>query len=263
MPSAILGVGPAARRHDNGRLAGDGRVVTRKQDRLLDGPPATRGQEHGTDYNVRRELFRNVPAADVVDGEGRDEVCVVADAAVREIEDGEHQLQRVRRGARTTADRGAVDEERRLAGDPLDGVRVEVGQVDREADRLEVLGTAGSRMVFSPIPTAVDSPGTIASPKISITQISPPAEQRSSSPAIHSDIDRGLISARACSSTYPPFGVQPQNGSCSSLTTRPSRYGCWPTVLPTGPEKLPDWIPDTRRSGLWSPPHPGPGPAGC
>ena len=28
---------------------------------------------------------------------------------------------------------------------------------------------------------------------------------------------------------YPPFGVQPQNGFCSSRTTSPSRYGCCPT----------------------------------
>ena len=46
--------------------------------------------------------------------------------------------------------------------------------------------------------------------------------------------------------------------SCSSRTRRPSRYGCWPMVLPTGPEKLPDWIPDTRSGGVWSSAHHGP-----
>jgi hypothetical protein len=29
-------------------------------------------------------------------------------------------------------------------------------------------------------------------------------------------------------------------------------------VLPTGPEKLPDWIPDTRTCGVWSPAHQSP-----
>jgi len=33
-------------------------------------------------------------------------------------------------------------------------------------------------------------------------------------------------------------------------------------VLPAGPEKLPDWIPDTRSGGLWFSAHQSPCPGG-
>ena len=87
-----------------------------------------------------------------------------------------------------------------LSGGPLDGVRVEVGQVDREADRLEVLrhGRVADGLQ-SPCRPRWTRRGSTASPKTSITQISPHRSGWSSSPTIHSDtIDRGLIScARA------------------------------------------------------------------
>ena len=50
------------------------------------------------------------------------------------------------------------------------------------------------------------------------------------------------------------LGVQPHIAGWNSRTTAPSRTGCWPVVLPTGPENTPDWMPETR-SGAWSPGH--------
>jgi hypothetical protein len=87
-------------------------------------------------------------------------------------------------------------------------------------------------------------------------QISADLLGRSSRPTIQrATIDRGVTTPRARSSTYPWSGVHPQKVSCSSRTRRPSRYGCWPMVLPTGPEKFPDWMPDTRSGGVWSSAH--------
>ena len=115
--------------------------------------------------------------------------------------------------------------------------------------------TAGSRNGCRPTPTAAD-PGSTASPNISATQISADRSGSSSSPTIqNATIDRGVTTARARSSMYPPDGVHPQNASCSSRTRTPSRYGCWPRVPPTGPDQLPDWMPDTRIGGVWSSAH--------
>ena len=50
-------------------------------------------------------------------------------------------------------------------------------------------------------------------------------------------------------------GSQPSNRSCSSSTTWPSRNRTWPYVDPTGPDQLPDWMPDTRSGGSWSSAH--------
>lgn len=41
--------------------------------------------------------------------------------------------------------------------------------------------------------------------------------------------------------------MKPWNRGWNSRTTdTPGSSGCWPTVLPTGPEKLPVCTPDTR-----------------
>ena len=49
--------------------------------------------------------------------------------------------------------------------------------------------------------------------------------------------------------TRPVLGSQPSKRGCSSRTVWPSRNRCWPRVLPTGPEKPPDWMPETRSGG--------------
>ena len=78
----------------------------------------------------------------------------------------------------------------------------------------------------------------------------------SSSPTIQTEaIERGLRSMRARTSSRPYSGVQPHWVSCASRTSWPSRKGCWPTVLPTSPENTPDWTPETRNGGSWSPAH--------
>jgi hypothetical protein len=87
-------------------------------------------------------------------------------------------------------------------------------------------------------------------------QISAERSGSSSSPTIHTAaIERGVRSMRARTSSRPWCGVQPHCAGCASRTTRPSRYGCWPTVLPAGPENTPDWMPDTRSGGSWSAAH--------
>ncbi len=61
--------------------------------------------------------------------------------------------------------------------------------------------------------------------------------------------------ARARIPIQPSRGVQPHWVGCCSRTVWPSRNRCWPCVLPTGPDQVPDWIPDTRIGGSWSPSH--------
>ena len=79
-------------------------------------------------------------------------------------------------------------------------------------------------------------------------QISAQRVGSSSSPTIHTAaIDRGLSSIRARTSSRPWCGVQPQWVGWNSRTTAPSRNGCWPIVLPTGPENTPDWMPETLQ----------------
>src|SRR5437867_512155 len=77
---------------------------------------------------------------DAVDDEARD---MVPPGLLREVEDREHQLHRVRRSALAAADRGAVDGECRRSAGPLDRVRVELPYVDRQPYRLEVLRYGG------------------------------------------------------------------------------------------------------------------------
>ena len=114
---------------------------------------------------------------------------------------------------------------------------------------------AGSRNGRTPIPTAA-LPACSASPNTSNTQISAQRCGSSSSPTIHTAaIERGVSSIRARISSRPWCGVQPHCAGWCSRTTAPSRNGCWPTVLPTSPEYTPDWIPDTRSGGSWSPSH--------
>ena len=86
----------------------------------------------------RRRAGRDPPHP--VDDQLGHEVVVVADRPLREVEDGEHQLQRVRRRARAAAYDLVVDGEDRLVGVPVHRVGVEVGDVDVDAGRVEVLG---------------------------------------------------------------------------------------------------------------------------
>ncbi len=111
-----------------------------------------------------------------------------------------------------------------------------------------------------PTPTSADglSAGPRSLPNTSKTHSSPHRSwaASSSNPLIHNAaIERGERSMRAETSTRPPVGSHPSNRSCSSTTTWPSRNRCWPEVDPTGPDQLPDWMPETRSGGAWSPSH--------
>ncbi len=111
-----------------------------------------------------------------------------------------------------------------------------------------------------PTPTSAEGspPSASAFPKISNTQTSPhwSCSGSSSKPLIQSAaIDRGDRLIRARIATRPPAGSQPSRRCCSSRTSWPSRNRCWPNGVPTGPDQFPDWIPETRSGGLWSPGH--------
>ncbi len=54
---------------------------------------------------------------------------------------------------------------------------------------------------------------------------------------------------RARIDSSPKRGRKPSKRGCSSRTIDPPGSGCWPVRLPTGPEKLPVWTPDTRSGG--------------
>ena len=100
-----------------------------------------------------------------------------------------------------------------------------------------------------PLPTAAVSP-SMALPNTSTRQISPQRSGRSSTPIIQAEnIDRGPSVARHSTSIRPYSGTNPRDSGCCSRTTRPSRNGCCPWVLPTGPDQLPDCTADTRSGG--------------
>ena len=130
----------------------------------------------------------------------------------------------------------------------VDAGRVEVLGERRVAEGLDPDADLGRRRVADPS----------ALPKISNTQSSPhrSCSGSSSNPLIQSAaIDRGDSVIRARIATRPPVGSQPSKRSCSSRTTCPSRNRCWPWALPTGPDQLPDWMPETRSGGWWSSAH--------
>ena len=77
---------------------------------------------------------------DPVDHEPGHQVVVVAGRPVREVEDRDHQLHRVRRRSRAAADHRAVDGEDRLGLVPLHGVDVRLDHVDGQPRSGEVLG---------------------------------------------------------------------------------------------------------------------------
>ena len=133
---------------------------------------------------------------------------------------------------------------------------MEVGEVERQGHRLEVLADLRVAERVQAHADRGGTPGTTASPNASITQISALRSGNSSKPTIQSEtIDRGDRMARARIPIQPSCGVQPHWVGCSSRTVWPSRNGCWPWVLPTGPDHDPDWIPETRIGGSWSPSH--------
>ena len=63
------------------------------------------------------------------------------------------------------------------------------------------------------------------------------------------NIEPGPIVARHSTSISPWWGVKPRSSSWASRTSRPWRKGCWPRVLPTGPDQLPLCTADTRSGG--------------
>ena len=82
-------------------------------------------------------------AAQVVDDELRHEVLVAAGRLLREVEHRDHHLERVRRRGRAASYLAAVDGEDRLGAVPVDGVGVQIRDVEVEPGRGEVLGEGG------------------------------------------------------------------------------------------------------------------------
>jgi hypothetical protein len=110
------------------------------------------------------------------------------------------------------------------------------------------------------VPTSArEESAAIALPNTSNRQISPHRSGLSSSPTIHTEaMDVCASSIRARTSMRPWCGVHPHHSGCASRTTWPSANGCWPTRLPTGPEKTPDWTPETRNGLAWVSAHQSP-----
>ena len=116
---------------------------------------------------------------------------------------------------------------------------------------------SGSRNGLMPVPMAADRAGTTSRPKTSITHSSPERAGSSSKPASHAPaIDRPVTTTRASMSMrIGGSDSHPRNVACGSRTTSPDRNGCWPSVLPAGPEQFAVWTPDTRSGGRWSSAH--------
>jgi len=87
----------------------------------------------------------------------------------------------------------------------------------------------------------------------------PSQKQRVDQPTVR-PLDRHQHVAGLAEPAQPPGqrgepsrrSVQPQNASSSSWTLAPSRQDCWPIVQPTGPEKLPAWIPGHGPFYTWA-----------
>ena len=163
-----------------------------------------------------RELpsFESLNALDVVHRQFRHMIRLrCRRGLVREVEYGDHHLHGVVRGLVDRLDVLTVDKEVHLPGPPVRGVDVELGDIDRQLRRIELVGQRriaervhahahrrGRPAVLGPQGFAEDLE----------TQISPQRVGWSSSPTIHTEaIERGLRSIRARTSSSPWWGVQP------------------------------------------------------
>lgn len=94
------------------------------------------------------------------------------------------------------------------------------------------------------------------SPNTSTRHTSPLRSGTSSTPTSHAEnIDPGPTRARYVTSTRPNHGVHAHRAACSSRTRSPSRNGCCPRVLPTGPDHEPLCTAETRSGGSCTPGH--------
>ncbi len=189
----------------------------------------------------------------------RHQMFVVAGRPLREVEDGQHQLQRVRRRAGAAAYLLVVDGEDGLASVPAHGVGVRLGHVDRHPRGGEVLGQPR-------VAERLDADAHLGRGRVRLHGVAEDLE--------HADLAALLLRRvvlepaqpqrrhragdsviRARISTRPVAISQPSKCCCSSRTCWPSRKRCWPRVLPTGPDQLPVWRPETRSGGVWSSAH--------
>jgi hypothetical protein len=88
----------------------------------------------------------------------------------------------------------------------------------------------------------------MALPYSSATQISPDWSPAASSKPIsqNASMQVGSGLARKVASTIPVDGVYRRRVGCAVRTVRSRRWRCWPVGEPTGPEKEPVWMLDTR-----------------
>jgi hypothetical protein len=135
----------------------------------------------------------------------------------------------------------SVDSERDRPWTPVDAVGMEVGHVQGERDRREFLHEARiAEPMHTPISISAVPPRTPL-PNTSTTQISRLRSGWSSMPDIQkANIERAVTTPRIRTSIWPYNGAYPQKVGCSSRTSRQTRNGCCPIVLPGWPEKLPD-----------------------
>ncbi len=143
--------------------------------------------------------------------------------------------------------------EDRLVGVPVDGVGVELGDVDRQPRRGEVLGQVGVADLLEPDADLggltgydvlaedlghADLPALLG---LLLEAAQPERRHRARRDVIRHRISR-----------WPPACRWPAKSVCSSRTSWPGVDGLLPVVLPTGPERLPLWTPESRSGGEWS-----------
>lgn len=143
----------------------------------------------------------------------------------------------------------SIDRKRHRCLRPVDGVHVPLIDGNRQTGGLEVLHGTG-------IPKGVDAR---SERKRGLLSRGPELLHHTACGALsrihltadlqNETIERREISALARTSIDPRRGVHPQNVGCASLTVTPARNGCWPRVLPTGPDHDPDWMQETQRGG--------------
>ena len=196
-----------------------------------------------------------------VDDELRHRVAVVAHRPLREVEDREHQLHRVRRRTRRSGaprrrrrgtsarsrrpvDRVGVEaRRRRAAAAPPPSPRPRPGRGTGAGRRRPRRSRAGPRRRTPP---SRRSPRTASG-----SSSSPTSQNADHRPRRHHgarpQLDEPAATASSRGTAPAPRGPRARRGTAAAR-------GC----RPPGPDQFPDWMPDTRVGGRWSSAHQSP-----
>jgi hypothetical protein len=177
----------------------------------------------------------------------RDRVAV---GARRELEEVDHQLQRVVDPLVCGTDQLVIDVEADPVGCPLGGVRVPLRGIEVERDLLDVVVQARVVVGFDPdADTRLSGSDGVAEELCDADLTGAQVGDCSSKPTSQkASMQVGSGPAWRTASTSPKEGVYRRRVGCGVLTARSGRCRCWPIGEPRGPAKVPVWMLETRIS---------------